>query len=157
MQYANPVGAAEAAPAFNGNAPNTQHDLGVQAAIADGRANGFLIMRDGPVAVMVPGFPTPRVYDFVMMDPLTADVIGVEVKTTMYDTIFLNPSQVEKDVALYEAGGASSSSLEQPVNKVAYAAYCFGCAAIDFRRAYLYARLLGAGIHIEFRSLPSRF
>jgi hypothetical protein len=100
LQYANPMGTAEAAesggPAFNGAAPNTQHDVGVAAAIDDARANGFLIVKGGPVAVTAPGFPTPRVYDFVMTDPLTADVIGVEVKTTMYDTIFLNPSQVER-------------------------------------------------------------
>jgi hypothetical protein len=98
-QYLSPVSSAQAAeagrPPFNGVGPNAQHQAGVARAIALYQANGFIVASDRPVAVNVPGFTSPRVYDFVVIDPVTGSYIGVEVKTTMYDTIFFDSSQVD--------------------------------------------------------------
>ena len=95
-RYLNPVGSAAAAersrPPWLGAAPNAQHDAGVKKAIAD----GYTIYSAPPLAVNVVGFDTSRIYDFVMRDPNTNQLIGVEVKTTQFDTIFVDPVQVSK-------------------------------------------------------------
>ncbi len=114
-QYLNPVGAAEAAegakPPFNRRGPNNQHDQGVAKAIAWYRAHGYTIVSEDAFAVYVPGFSTPRIYDFGVQDP-SGKIWGAEIKTTKFDTIFLNPMQVFKDVALYASNGGSAPSLK---------------------------------------------
>jgi len=84
--------------AGNGGAPpNTGHELGVQEAIRDASSQGYFIYNGAPTPVTLPGLPT-RVYDFVVLDPATFQQIGVEVKTSWLDTIFLNRQQVNFDV-----------------------------------------------------------
>jgi len=85
-QHLNPVGAAEAAegaqPPFNGPGPNNQHDKGVAKAIAWRRAHGYTIVSEGPFAVNVPGFPTPRIYDFGVQDP-SGKIWGAELRNPL--------------------------------------------------------------------------
>jgi hypothetical protein len=73
---------------------------------------------------------------------------GGEVKTTKFDTIFLNPAQVFKDVALYATGGGVSSSLVGPVTGVMYVTYCLDCDAVDLRSFYLVNLLKLAKIRV---------
>jgi hypothetical protein len=159
-QYLNPIGEAEAAetgrPGYSGRGPNDQHAVGVALAVERLRAEGYEILSNGATPVDVPGFSTPRVYDFIARDPATGLVWGMEVKTTMYDTIFLNPSQVMKDAAIYETGGGYAASLDEDVTRVGYIAYCRGCAEIDLRSFYLRNILNLAGIKIrtDTHSLP---
>jgi hypothetical protein len=98
----------------------------------------------------IPGFPGPRVYDFVAQNPDTEEFVGIEVKTTQYDAIFLNKSQVDKDVALLEAGGIFVPSLPGKITMVAYETYCGGCWYINLRTLYLVAKLLSAGATIRY-------
>lgn len=156
--YLNPVGAAEAAESKggprNGATPNAQHQLGVERAMADYRNNGFEIASDGATYVDIAGFASPRVYDFIARDPITGDLIGVEVKTTFFDTIYLNASQVDKDVAIYEGSSGYSAALKRPITKVAYEAYCDGCALLNVRYWYLAEKLAAAGIVVRQHTRP---
>jgi hypothetical protein len=98
----------------------------------------------------VPGLPTPRIYDFLATDT-TGFATGVEVKTTLYGAIFLDPNQVNKDVAVANGGGIAVTT-GQVVEGVAYHAYCFNCYPIllDIQSATLYLRLLFAGIPVTY-------
>ncbi|RBP15880.1 hypothetical protein DFR50_107150 [Roseiarcus fermentans] len=157
-QYFSLIGAAQAAQRggrpFNGRGPNDQHQNGVNQAIQDYRNAGFEIPSDSATNVTIDGFATPRVYDFVAHDPVTGVYFGVEVKTTMYDTIFFDRSQVEKDVALYQVGGGYAPAIKQSVTRVAYETYCTGCRFFNFRTIYLADRLYQAGIAITPHSRP---
>ena len=157
-QYLNPISSAEAAetggPPFNGVGPNAQHQVGVDQAMALYQAHGFILASKGPVAVTVPGFATPRVYDFVVRDPVSGLYIGVEVKTTMYDTIVFDSSQVDKDVALYETGGGLAPALGVQVTRVAYEAFCAYCPMVNLRSASLALRLWEAGIRVRSYQYP---
>ena len=88
----------------------------------------------------VPGFLTPRVYDFVVQSP-DGVLIGVEVKTTLYDTIFLNPMQVAKDVLLMLNDGGVARASGALIQGVAYTSHCRACDMIDMRSAALYGLL----------------
>ena len=85
-QYLNPIASTEAAQT-GGAAPYAQHQLGVAAAIAHYEALGYSIYSGRATAVKVPGFSSPRFYDFVVQSP-DGVLIGVEVKTTLGETIF---------------------------------------------------------------------
>jgi hypothetical protein len=137
-------------PAFNGRGPNDQHQRRVVEAQTDYVARGFKIASASPVSVNIPGFPTPRIYDFVAQNPITNELIGVEVKTTQYDAIYLNASQVDKDAALLEAQGVLVPSLGAKITLIAYETYCGGCWYINLRTAYLVAKLLSAGVTIKY-------
>src|SRR5437899_3243199 len=52
--------------AAGGNDNNIQHQKGVEAAQRDYLKRGYSVVRDGPVAVDIPGFATPRFYDFIV-------------------------------------------------------------------------------------------
>ena len=153
-RFLNPIGEAEAAQAFNGAAPNDQHQQGVDAAIEAYRARGFVIETTGPTYVMVPGFTTGRYYDFVARDPKTSELIGVEVKTSLYDTIAVDESQVDRDFALLKNGGVYVPKLKGTITLVAYEAFCTGCSVINLRKADLVLKLLAAGIPIRSYSWP---
>jgi hypothetical protein len=157
LQYVNPISSAEAAgrggPPFNGPGPWAQHQEGVKRALQDYRAHGFVIVSDHATAVMVPGFPTPRVYDFIVFDPIAKVYVGVEVKTTMYDTIFFDRDQVDKDVALYKTGGIVLT-LGERVTEVAYEAYCKRCSYIDLRSLSLFLRLWETGVEVHRHPYP---
>ncbi len=159
-QYLNPISSAEAAetgrPPFNGVGPNAQHQAGVEQAKALYQAHGFILASKGAVAVTVPGFATPRVYDFVVQDPVSRLFIGVEVKTTLFDSIFFDASQVDKDVAIYEAGGGPAPALGVNVTRVAYEAFCAYCSLINLRSADLTFRLLAAGIRVRTYQYPGQ-
>lgn len=158
-QYLNPIDSAAAAESekqpFNGAGPNAQHQAGIDQAIALYQAHGFVIASSRPVAVTVPGFATPRVYDFVVLDPIAKVYIGVEVKTTMHDTINLNGSQVDKDVAIYESPrGGFAPALNANITEVAYETFCAYCAIVNLAKADLVIRLLAAGIRIRTYQYP---
>ena len=159
IEHLNPVHSAAAAESgkapFNGAAPNAQHQAGVRQAIALYQAHGFVIASDGPTYVNVPGFDTPRVYDFVVFDPIAGVYIGVAVKTTMYDTIRFNESQVEKDVAIYESPeGGFAPALTAHITEVAYETFCVYCAMINLAKADLSLQLLAAGIRVRSYQYP---
>jgi hypothetical protein len=160
LQYLSPIGSAEAAESgaasFNGVGPNAQHQAAVAEAMAAYQAKGFILSSKGAVAVNVPGFPTPRVYDFVVQDPVAGAFIGVEVKTTMYDTVALDLSQVDKDVALYETGGGLAPALGVEITRVAYEAFCAFCPMINLRSAALAYRLFVAGIRVRAYQYPGQ-
>jgi hypothetical protein len=158
-QYLDPISSAEATESrkrpYNGQGPNDQHRAGVAAAIARFQANGFEILSPRDTPAVIAGFATPRVYDFVARDPETGLVYGVEVKTTMFDTIFFNSSQVDKDVAVYEVG-AAVPGIVAPITRVAYVTICYGCSALDLRSYRLRKKLDEAGITIHTDFLPPR-
>lgn len=107
-----------------------------------------------PVYVAIPGFPTGRYYDFVVSDPVTGGLVGVEVKTTLYDTIFFDESQVDKDVALLSNGGVFIPSWRGTITAVAYETFCSGCSVINLAKAELVFKLMCAGIRIRNYSWP---
>src|SRR5687768_2614557 len=94
--------AASGGPSYaqSGRTPNEQHAAGVRLAIADYISKGWEIIEPGPVAVDVPGFSTPRFYDFVVRDRVSNQILGVEVKTTMTGTLRFDRAQVAKDVVV---------------------------------------------------------
>jgi hypothetical protein len=159
VQYLDPVGPAAAAaaesgkPSFNGAAPYAQHQEGVAAAIGHYLALGYTIFASGATVVDVPGFSSPRVYDFVARSP-DGLLIGVEVKTTLGETIFLNPLQVAKDVALMLKGGGVAHVSGAAIQGVAYTTYCRACDKIDIRGAVLYGLLKLAKIPFSYDRLP---
>jgi hypothetical protein len=133
---------------------NERHRRGVDASIADHVAKGFEIVDRGPRAVDVPGFPTPRFYDYIIQDPVTGRYYGVEVKTTIMSTIRLDRQQVEKD-AVVVAQGAKVRVLDNvELSGVSYSVYCFGCEAFDVRSAVLLNILQKAGVPVVPGILP---
>jgi hypothetical protein len=133
---------------------NERHRRGVEASIADHVAKGFEIVDRGPRAVDVPGFPTPRFYDYIIRDPVTGRYYGVEVKTTLISTIRLDRQQVEKD-AVVVAQGAKVRVLENvELSGVSYSVYCFGCEAFDVRSAVLLGILQNASVPVVPGILP---
>jgi len=108
--------------AHNGKSPGDRHQLGVNAAIADYEARGYELISATPVAVNVPGFAGPRYYDFLVLDPVSNTVLGIEVKTTLCDTIRLNSLQVAKDAAVILEGGTVQTT-GQFVHGVGYQTY----------------------------------
>ncbi len=157
LQYLNPIGSAEAAGSagapFNGVGPNAQHQLGVNAAIAHYEALGYGIFSRTATAVDVPGFSSPRVYDFVVQSP-DGLLIGVEVKTTLNSTIFLNPMQVAKDVALMLNGGGVARVTGASILGVAYTTSCISCSQVDVRSIVLYGLLKIAKVSFSHVLLP---
>jgi hypothetical protein len=123
---------------------NERHQRGVRAAIAMHIARGFEVAADGPRLVDVPGFPKPRYYDYIIRDPVTGRHYGVEVKTTLYDTIRFDREQVMKD-AVVVAQGAKVRLLGVQLSGVSYVAYCFGCTELDVRSLVLQRILQNAG------------
>jgi len=133
---------------------NERHERGVEASIADHLAKGFELVARGPRAVDVPGFSSPRLYDYIIRDPATGLCYGVEVKTTIMSTIRLDREQVEKDAAVV-AQGAKVRKLENVVlYGVSYSVYCFGCEALDVRSAVLVNILKNAGVPVVPGMLP---
>jgi hypothetical protein len=157
-QYLNPTSSAQAAdatrPPFNGRAPNDQHAAGVEQAMEIYASRGFAIESPRATAVIVPGFATPRMYDFIVYDPVADEYAGIEVKTTLYDTIKLNQSQLDQDVAVYTTGGAYTSGSRLPITKVGYVALCAGCSVINLRPVGLAIGLLARGIRTWSYQFP---
>jgi len=133
--------------------PRERHKLGVRASIATHLQRGFEIAVREEVAVDVPGFPYPRYYDYIIRDPVTGKHYGVEVKTTLYDTIRLTPSQVMKD-AVVVAQGAKVRTKDLRLDGVSYSTYCFGCEELDVRSWVLQRILRNAGVPITRGTLP---
>jgi hypothetical protein len=158
-QYLVLVDPAEAAErngaAFNGVGPYNQHARAVAESEANFASMGLIILNGGKsMAVTIPGFPTPRYYDFVVLNPETDELVGVEVKSTQFDAILLNPFQVEKDVAVYTLGGVDVKIPSLGIRKltsVAYDAACDGCENLKVRTYYLRFRLWLAGISFYTR------
>jgi hypothetical protein len=131
--------------AAGGNDNNIQHQNGVEAAQRDYLKRGYSVVRDGPVAVDVPGFATPRFYDFIVQDPVSGYYLGIEVKTTLRDTIRLNPDQAMKDVMVVQSGGVARITGWR-IRGVGYTTYCWACDAVDLRSARLHSVLKAAKI-----------
>ena len=127
-QYINPISDAEAeendSRPFSGAAPNDQHSAAVSRAVEYYRLLGYSIVTESAAYVDISGFASPRVYDFIVRDPISSQYIGVEVKTTFFDTIFLNRSQVDQDVALYEGNFGKMRGTGYLITEVAYEAFC---------------------------------
>jgi hypothetical protein len=130
-----------------------RHRIGVDASIATAVERGFKIIIREEVATDVPGFDTPRFYDYIMQDPLTGKTFGVEVKTTIYDTVRLDRSQVEKDAAVI-AGGAKVRKQNVWLDGVSYSTYCFDCENLDIRSRVLQGILQDAGVIMTKGYLP---
>jgi hypothetical protein len=131
-----------------------RHQRGVDVSMADHVAKGFEIVARGPRAANVPGFPTPRFYDYIIRDPVTRRCYGVEVKTTIISTIRLDREQVEKD-AVVVALGAKVPALEHvELSGVSYSVYCFGCERFDVRSKVLLEMLQDAGVPVVPGILP---
>jgi hypothetical protein len=132
-----------------------RHKAGVRASIATALQRGFEIAIEEEVAVDVPGFPSPRFYDYIMKDPITGKYFGVEVKTTLYDTIRLVPSQVKKD-AVVVAQGAKVRNRDVWLDGVSYSTYCFECEELDIRSWVLQLILRNAGVKMARGTLPGK-
>ena len=131
-----------------------RHERGVEASIADHLAKGFELVARGPRAVDAPGFSSPRLYDYIIRDPVTGLNYGVEVKTTIMSTIRLDRQQVMKD-AVVVAQGAKVRALDNvELYGVSYSVYCFGCEALDVRSAVLLSKLQNAGVPVVPGVLP---
>ena len=93
-----------------------------------------------------------------MYDPSTGRNIGVEVKTTLGDTIVLDKQQVSFDVTVQSErlGPAISSSYQISVTGVAYYTYCFECGSIaaTIRPALLAANLMLYGVPVTYGPQP---
>jgi RHS repeat-associated protein len=138
----------------SGNDPSERHQIGVNAAIEDYKSRGYSIVESGPIAVDVPGSSTPRYYDFLAYDPVAGKTIGVEVKTTLYDSIDLQPDQVAKDVVVMRRGGVVRN-YGLVVDGVGYTTYCWGCGLVPNIRGWeLQRQLKGAGIHFNHGGWP---
>jgi hypothetical protein len=133
---------------------NERHQRGVEASIADHAAKGFEIADRGPRAVDVPGFQTPRLYDYIIRDPVTERYYGVEVKTTIISTIRLDRQQVEKDAVVVAQGAKVRVLKNVELSGVSYSVYCFGCEAFDVRSAVLLSILRNAGVPVVPGILP---
>jgi hypothetical protein len=136
----DPISSADAAEATNGRAPYDRHQAGVKAAIELYRARGYTILSEKEISVSVEGFPTPRKYDFPAYDPIQQKNIGVEVKTTLWDTIRLDASQVAKDVVVMLKGGVATE-LGVRIEGVGYVTFCYGCEMVDLRSRVLHDTL----------------
>jgi hypothetical protein len=133
---------------------NERHQRGVDASIADHVAKGFEIVDRDPRAVDVPGFQTPRFYDYIIQDPVTGRYYGVEVKTTIMSTIRLDRQQVEKDAVVVAQGAKVRLLKNVELSGVSYSVYCFGCEAFDVRSAVLIRILQNAGVPVVPGILP---
>jgi hypothetical protein len=148
--FANGAVTASFGYLFNeaGKGPNDRHREGVEAARRDLLARSDIIDVSPGQAVWVPGFEEPRVYDLIATKK-GGEAIGIEVKTTIADTIFLNWSQVERDVMVARVGGITTYG--QIVSSVSYYTYCYSCNPwlVDIQNATLYVRLIMAGIQMK--------
>ncbi len=134
-----------------GNGPNERHDVAVRATQKYYADLGYVVTR-GPDSVVVPGFAATRDYDFLVTDPNGGLTTGIEVKTTIGESIALNPAQVEKDLVVASKGGyaVSVDSAGLVVESVAYHAYCDSClpGLLGVQSATLYVSLLLHGIPV---------
>jgi hypothetical protein len=131
-----------------GRGPNDRHQQGVEATQQYYADLGYDVSPTGQ-AVDVPGFSSQRIYDFIVTDKTTGLATGIEVKTTIQESIFLNPEQVEKDVVVANQGGVVATT-GQIVEGVTYHAYCFSCypLLLNVQSTILYMSLLWAGVPV---------
>lgn len=136
-----------------GSANRLQHLEGVDAAKQELLKLGYSIMFGREVAVDVPGFATPRFYDLIVRHPDTGQYIGVEVKTTMYDTVHLKADQLAKDAAVMTLGGQVRGS-DMKIESVGYRTYCEKCDEADMRPTFLRKLLDAARIPYNHGKRP---
>jgi hypothetical protein len=136
-----------------GKGPLTRHEIGVEAAKGYFRSKEYEVLEGTNIPVIVPGFATPRIYDFLVRDRRGV-LIGIEVKTTLYDLIRLKLSQVEKDVAVVRFRG-EVPSLGEPIGAVSYVTYCWDCDGVpDLESIALSAMLRLHGISFTHHRIP---
>jgi hypothetical protein len=141
--------------AAGGNENNIQHQKGVEAAKQELLKLGYSVIEEGPVAVDVPGFATPRFYDLIVRHPDTGHFVVVEVKTTLSDTIFLNPRQIAKDAVVMASAGQTRLSSAK-IEGVYYLTYCRDCEKVDLRSNLLRLLLDTAKIPYTQGNRPGR-
>jgi hypothetical protein len=139
--------------AEGGSANRLQHLKGVAAAKQELLELGYSVMFDSEVAVDVPGFATPRFYDLIVQHPDTGQNIGVEVKTTLYDTVQLKADQLAKDAAVMTSGGHVRGAGIK-IESVGYRTYCDRCDEADLRPKILRALLDAAKIPYNHGKRP---
>jgi len=136
--------------AHSGQDPLNRHNAEVDRLISEDIGKGYTFVATD-VRVQMDG--QLRVYDYVIYDPVKDVYIGKEVKTTLFDTVFLNPRQVEFDVSLTMRGGTFSESGIF-IRGVAYEAVCFMCEWADVRGTLRARALEAADIPIVRSTRP---
>lgn len=140
----------------NSAGPNNRHALGVEEAIKADLALGFeLIGRN--IKVLING--EIRIYDYAIRDNLEQINIGVEVKTTIGDTIRVSTRQVNLDTELMRFGGEIVGNIGKgaTTDAVGYRAFCFGCDTLDIRPFRLRQQLELYGIETKRGKLPGLY
>ncbi len=132
---------------------NKRHQRGVDVSMADHIAKGFKIVARERAAD-VPGFETPRFYDYIIQDPVTGRYYGVEVKTTIMSTIRLDRQQVNKDAVVIALGAKVRLLNNVELSGVSYSVYCFGCERLDVRSKVLLEILQDADVPVVPGILP---
>jgi hypothetical protein len=125
---------------------NDRHKEGMDKARRDLEAQGFTV---GPgQAVTVEGLEEYRVYDLMARNKATGQLIGIEVKTTIGEIIFLDEAQVRIDAIVATRGGWTT--LDQRVSGVSYYTYCYSCPAgiPELQNALLLFRLQFSGVKV---------
>ena len=118
------------------------------AAVDDGLHRAALVLR----------FDADR----LVRDTVEGVNIGVEVKTTIGDTIRLDRRQVNLDTDLMRSSATGGTggiiiSTGAPVRAVGYRAYCFFCDTVDMRSFYLRQQLDLYGISTQRGKLPGLY
>lgn len=131
-------------PGSEGAAPTLRHNAAIPEVLASFVSEGYVVVSLSQVTVMTPF--GERVYDAVVRNPTTGELIGVEVKTTLSDAVRLKPEQVAKDVSVMTSG-AYSSKLGEIITGVAYAtASACHCGSADVRPEALVSALRALGV-----------
>jgi hypothetical protein len=132
---------------------NEQHRQGVEQAIAQYESQGFAIVGT-EVRIAVPEFEWPRIYDFLAQ--AGENIFGIEVKTTIGESITLDTTQVAKDIMVVRRGGTilSGGTLTQQfrgqvIHGVGYATTCFGCQTLNVNSLALSNSLRASGVNIN--------
>ena len=139
--------------AEGGSANRLQHLKGVEAAKQELLKLGYSVTFGSEVAVDVPGFTTARFYDLIVRHPDTGQYIGVEVKTTLHDTVRLKADQLAKDAAVMTLGGHVRGS-DIKIESVGYRTYCERCDEADLRPRILRSLLDAAKIPYNHGKRP---
>lgn len=129
---------------WNGRRPTDQHRAGVAEAERSLAARGFQVIRRETVVIVFPSLRTRR-YDLLVRTP-AGRYIGVEVKTTREETIYLKRLQVDADEAVVASGGYTIDGRR--VTGVAYEVLCTDCdpEEITIASRALEKRLIARGI-----------
>ena len=117
------------------------------------QTEGWQIVAIG-VGVRILGYDDIRFYDYLKLDPVSGQILGVEVKTSIINRIPFVDSQVNFDAALVSSASGGLSTTGLVVQGVTYQAYGFAAEMTDFRTSVLENILRSHGIPIEKTLMP---